>query len=300
MAAPVTDPIMRIGIEDLPPDEYHADPCEVPSLNKTVAWEMITRSPAHARLKHPRLAKLWRPPTPEQDVGTIAHRLMLGRGAEFAEIDARDWRTKAAKEARDEALDAGLVPVLSHKLERYRYAADRVRQGLADHGIDYSAGMNEQSMFWVEHATDGTPVQCRGMLDHIGEQTSGLVRIRDLKTTADASPASIQRTIFNLGYHVQAAAYSSGLAKVYPDWDGRVEFWLDFAEMAEPFCVVPVQLAGDFRRLGDLQWQQTIDLWANCMRTGHWPGYVTEPIRVEAPPWALKDAMYEEGSEATE
>ena len=43
------------GIHDIPPREYHADPCPAPSLSRSIAKLLVERSPAHAYAAHPRL-----------------------------------------------------------------------------------------------------------------------------------------------------------------------------------------------------------------------------------------------------
>src|SRR5690348_15257594 len=85
-------------------NDYHADPCPEPSLTQSIA-KLILRSPAHARVAHPRL----NPDQPERDgrrydVGNIAHRLLLGRGRELEIIPGDDWVAdrKAKAELRED------------------------------------------------------------------------------------------------------------------------------------------------------------------------------------------------------
>ena len=39
---------MRTGIFTIPAADYHADPCEVPSLSASIASLLVNRSPFHA------------------------------------------------------------------------------------------------------------------------------------------------------------------------------------------------------------------------------------------------------------
>lgn len=78
---------------------YHADPCPSPSLSQSIAHTLITQSPRHARLEHPRLGGQQRASTKAMDEGAILHKLLLGAGADFEMVVADDWRTKAAKES---------------------------------------------------------------------------------------------------------------------------------------------------------------------------------------------------------
>jgi hypothetical protein len=48
--------ISRPGIYlDVAANDYHADPCPAPSFTQSIAKVLLEKSPAHARLAHPRL-----------------------------------------------------------------------------------------------------------------------------------------------------------------------------------------------------------------------------------------------------
>ena len=44
--------------------EYHADPAPEPSLSRSLAHTLLTRSPRHAWQAHPRLNPAWLPDEP--------------------------------------------------------------------------------------------------------------------------------------------------------------------------------------------------------------------------------------------
>ncbi len=44
---------------------------------------------------------------------------------------------------------------------------------------------------------------------------------------------------------------------------------------------------GSMRELGERRWNRAKPAWAQCVKVNRWPGYVTEPIAVEAPAWAM-------------
>ena len=95
--------MLPIGLhENISHDVYHADPSERPSLSSHLAGILLARSPAHAKLSHPRFGGAFPDkPSDEMNVGSIIHGLLLGGGADIVEIDADNYRTKAAQEARD-------------------------------------------------------------------------------------------------------------------------------------------------------------------------------------------------------
>src|ERR1019366_772229 len=114
--SPSEYPITTHGFFDIPSDVYHADPCIFPSLSSGIA-KNILRSPLHAQAKHPRLRLTHDPLEDESSsamkLGSLIHALVLGNGPDFAVIDADDYRTKAARELRDTALEDGFIPILA-------------------------------------------------------------------------------------------------------------------------------------------------------------------------------------------
>lgn len=272
---------MKTGIIEATEEQYHADPCEVPSLSQSIAHKLINESPRHAWAAHPKLGNLDRKATGAMDRGSLIHKLVLGEGADLSIIDAPDWRTKAAKEARDAAREARQIPVLIGDLNDAEQAATEIRRQIADAGIVLGA-QSEVAVQWTERATDGTEVQCRGMLDNIASP-----RIYDLKTCRSAHPKAVERHVINYGYHIQAAAYRRAWEAINPELSGRVEFVWIFAQL-DPLPVVTIaRPRGTMRELGERQWQRAVDVWARCLSTDTWPGYASGIVEIEAPAWAL-------------
>lgn len=257
---------------DISIDEYHA----LDAFSSSVAKVVLARSPAHAR------AGMRKKPTKLMERGDIIHRLVLGKGREFAPIQASDWRTKAAQQARDAAREQGLVPVLVEDLEEYCVAAESIRVQLADRGIVLD-GQSEQAITWVEHTEFGD-VTCKGLLDHVWPDIGlGL----DLKITEDASPSSIERTSENLGYGIQWAAYTRGLAALDPDLAGRAALGFVFCEPFEPNAINIAEPDGPFQELGTRRWLRAVRLWAECVARNHWPTYGNHVNPLSCPSWAL-------------
>lgn len=273
---------MKTGIlNGVNEDAYHADPCEVPSLSQSIAHKLINESPRHAWAAHPKLGNLDRKATATMDRGSLIHKLVLGEGAEVTIIDAPDWRTKAAKEAREAAREARQIPVLLADFNDAEQAATEVRKQLAALGIALG-DRSEVPVQWIEHASDGTEVQCRGMIDNIASPT-----IYDLKTCRSAHPRAIERHAITYGYHIQAAAYRRAWEAINPELAGRVEFVWIFVQL-DPLPVITVaRPRGTMRELGERQWRRAVDTWARCLREDRWPGYADGIVEIEAPAWAL-------------
>ncbi len=268
-------------------DEYHADPCPVPSLSASIASVLDSESPLHAWSRHPRLGGVQRPPTKAFDRGTLSHALLLGAGKDVEVIEADDFRTNAAKAARDEAREAGKVPVLIADYAEAKHTAAKLRERFTALGIVLD-GESELTALWAERARNGRDVQCRGMMDHL---LLSSLRILDLKSIRSAKPDMCRKHVEQYGYAIQRAAYVSAVEKIVPELAGRVDFVFVFYELEPPYAVTPMRLSGAFREIGARAWKRSVDRWEECLRTNTWPGYADEIISVEPSGWALTRDM---------
>lgn len=264
-------------------DEYHADPCPVPSLSASIANELIGRSALHAYTRHPRLGGVPRAPKKHFDAGTLAHKILLGAGAEIEIIEAADYKTNVAKAARDAARKVGKIPALVDDYAEALESAKMLRMRFESYGIKLT-GHSEVAAFWHETATNGNPVLCRGMFDHLSLDDG---TIYDLKSCRSAHPAACQRHADSYGYAVQRAAYTSALEKARPELAGRTDFVFVFFELEAPWVVTPVRMDGTFRALGEARWRRAVDAWERCLRENRWPAYVDTITDMAAPPWAV-------------
>lgn len=280
-------------------DDYHADqlPDWVgggPTLSNSIAKVLLDRSPAHAYTQHPRFGAA-RKDSAVFDAGRLAHKLVLGKGAEVAVVDAPDWKTKAAQTTRDEARANGQIPALRGAYDAAVEAAQIVRAKLARLGIVLS-GESEVQLAWQETRPHGL-VWCRGMLDHLVVQ-GDRATIYDLKTTRDAKPFAASNSIVRYGYDTQRAAYSRALELLCPHIrPSAIDFVFIFAETEAPHAVTAGRLDDVLRDRGEERWCQAVDTWDECLRYGTWPEYVNSIVELAAPPWMSGDIEigFEEG-----
>ena len=109
--------IDKPGVHLLSMESYQRDPCPSPSLSSHIAHRLITQSPLHAWYAHPRLNPRYvEEDSTAFDLGSCAHALLLEGEDSIAVIEADDWRTKVAKEARAKARSK--LPRPSEKLPR--------------------------------------------------------------------------------------------------------------------------------------------------------------------------------------
>lgn len=291
--------MLNVGLHyDVPSDVYHSDPAPRLSLSASIAHTLVSKSPLHAWLQHPKLGGKSKKPTKEMDLGSVCHALLLGAGKGFAVVtnpnaeridpktkepegEFQDWRRAAAQEARDAARADGKVPLLLRQAEEANEIAEAIEARLwADFRIKLT-GKSEVVAVWEE---DG--VMCRAAFDHLLESTS-YIDLYDLKIVRSSHPKACQSHMIGFGGHVQAAAYISAVETLRPDMRGRVRFTNLFCEADEPHAVTPVEFRGSMRWLGEQRWKRAIPLWERCVSTNKWPAYVSAPIAIDAPAYAL-------------
>jgi hypothetical protein len=276
----VTAQTIGVGIHTVDADAYHADPCARPSLSASIAHVLIGQSPRHAWTQHPRLNPGFEREENERfDVGTVAHALLL-QGEEIVQVcDFPDWRSGAAREARDQARRDGRIPLLTKKILDVTAMLDATRPQLNQ--VDtapplFTDGTPEQTLVWEE---DG--VLCRARADWLRDDYA---TIDDFKTTSrTANPDTWSRTLFGMGCDLQAAFYLRGLRAL--TGETRTEFRFVVQETFPPYALSVVTLDKAVYALADEKIDKALRVWRRCLETGDWPAYPVTVRRAELPSW---------------
>jgi hypothetical protein len=243
-------------------------------LNSTTAKVIIEQSPMHAK------ALLEQGPEDEKtfDIGLVAHVLRLERGRAIEIIEAPDYRTKAAQEARKLALDAGCLPILGHQYERARAMVDASEGYLDDiEPRPFTDGYAEIAIF--AKLEDG--IWLRALVDWL--HADGLT-VDDYKTTEDASPGAIERRMLQHGWDVQAAMHERILDVIDPDNAGRRKHRFVVQETKEPYVTTVGILSEEAMTMGRKRLNYAIDVWRRCLATDTWPSYPS-PVILGYPRW---------------
>ena len=270
------------GVHDIPLTDYINDPAPEPSLNASIAHTLLTQTPAHARMAHPRLS-----PQQDQeessrlDLGTIAHGLLLeGDDSRVVVIEADDWRTKAAKDERDAARLEGKLPILVKDFDIVSNMVETAQTtiGQSEVATEFSAAIPEQTLIWQEA---DIWLRCRP-----DKATPDWRVVFDYKTCAGtAHPAVWAKTsMVRYGYDLQAAinlrgVKALGLAK-------KTTFVFLVQEMEPPYALSIVSLAPSWITLADDKLRVAMSLWKGCTRKNEWPGYPSRVAYVDAPAYA--------------
>lgn len=278
---PVPEPvrIFEPGIYDLAEADYHADPCPAPSLSSSIANVLCSSTPAHARLRHPRLTeRCVREDAEDFDIGTAAHAILL-EGVNAVEVlEFADWRTNASKDARDKARAAGRIPLL-RKVWADVEAMVLATRGQLDAHVDgramFVGGRAEQVLVWQDELTG---VWCRARLDWLRPGA-----IDDYKSTRkSAHPEAVSRGLFGSGWDVQAAFYVRGL-KALTGEDATFRFAVQ--ECYRPYALSVVALGPDALMLAEKKVRFALELWRDCLERDRWPMYPTRTAYAGLPPW---------------
>lgn len=274
------------GVYDLPADIYHRDPVPGGSLSSTGARKLLPPScPAKYRwwADHPE------PPKKAWDIGHAAHSIVLGFGPQLVRIegtgvDPEAWRTNDDKAAVADARACGAVPLKPAEWDQVHAMADALRQDpVARALLDPDRTYVEQSYFWRDQPT-GLWCRARPDVAHFGPRRTYVV---DYKTAESAEPGAIEKANDRWGYEVQGAHYLNGFfANQHVDPD-LTAYLLLVQEKTPPYLVTVAELAADAKRAGQQKVRRALDVYADCVASGHWPGYASDVVYVSLPTWSL-------------
>lgn len=173
--------------------DYHEHPALSYSTGK-----LLLRSQQH--YLH---ARANRETSDEFDFGHAVHALVLGVGEEIVEIPHTTYRTKEAREMRDQAHAEGKVPLKAAEFAVVKACAEAVLAHPTARAWLDAEGETEVPLF----ATDPeTGVEIRGKLDRLVKLGKRHVPV-DLKTVTDAREGPTFRAVRDYDYDMQAAMY---------------------------------------------------------------------------------------------
>ena len=243
-------------------------------------WRMVNDCPAQAYWESCFNPASVREEARHFDDGIALHCAVLEPhllARQIVEIDADNYRTKAAQEARDRAYLDGRTPMLASdwaKVQEMRLAIER--SDAAE--LFFGDGQSEVSYTWE---WDGVP--CKARADRIAGG-----HLIDLKTAVSASPRAFQRAMIRDGHHLRAAWYIDGWQEQGRDDGGglpppRDYLFVVVAKLA-PHLVSIFPLSERAIEKGRLLYRKGLATFRQCQETGVWPGY-GEAAPIELPTW---------------
>jgi hypothetical protein len=281
-------PISRPGIYgSVPIGAYHgAHLCDAPSVSSSGLRKIMSESPAHYWCESPyNPDRVAQKETDALVLGRAAHHLLLGEDDFSTLFIARpdkwdSWRTGDAKKWKAEQEAEGRTVLLTAQLDQIRGMA----RALAAHPLIDAGILNgeiEQTIAW---RCKETGIWLKARPDAIPNASGDFA---DIKTTTSVQSADLARTIAEYGYHQQAALIASGWHAL----TGKdiASFSFVFVEKSPPYCVRIVTLRDDDLARGERQNLVAIKTFAECMKTGEWPGPGSADAEyLGLPEWAQK------------
>jgi len=267
-------------LKDFSESDYHSQAgSETPLFSYSTAKTLIHESPYHAWLYHPLLGGEKKAPTKAMDKGSIIHGLLLGSGQEIVTINADSFRTNAAKAERDEAYEAGCIPILQKDMDALNIAVDKITPQIKELAPDFF--YSHESELSVKWEMDNG-VKCQSRFDWINQEEGKII---DLKTAQSANPENLDRKILDFGYDIQEAMYLKCANKTWPEMAGRFTWEFIFVEPEPPYMVSVVETDSSMSWLGESKMNRAADKWAECLESGVFPGYGRQTV--SAPGWSV-------------
>lgn len=220
-------------------------------------------------------------PTPAMKNGTLVHCAIFEPHAvesryvvkpedmNFSTKEGRAWRDAQTREIVEAA-----------QMAAAKAQAAAVRR-LPDVAALLQEGYGEASAFWID---DETGELCKCRPDWTSPVGGDGVILIDGKTCQDASPEGFGRAIWNFDYWLQAAWYSDGFTAA----TGLKVHGFVFAavESAWPHAAAAYMLGDDVLDKARAENRRLLNLYAECKRTGEWPGYQQSIQPIALPAWA--------------
>lgn len=264
-------PTLPDGIYDGMPMEGYLS---LPRLSASGCTDLLDRCPAVFRWKQDH-------PDPQEysvaaAIGSGLHMMVLEpqRWAEsVVVVDAADWRTKAAQEARAAALADGRLPLLPAHVDTVTAMAEAVKRAIGP----LPPGTAERTYLWTARPWN---VPFRSRPDWACD--GGL--LLDFKTTGCAAPGAFVRRVLDNGHHLQAAACLEAHAAL----TGRRAGWIWIVQETDPPYVVqlyePTETA---LSIGRERLREACALYAACVAEDKWPAYADGTLPLDLPGYAV-------------
>lgn len=187
------------------------------------------------------------------DLGTLIHMLVLGGDDNFAICEFGDYRTKAARDWRDEQLALGKNIVTKSMWAE----ADAILANILNHphSREYLIGKDvkhEQVMF----AKTGDGVALKGKADTIKLSGKSAI-VTDLKTTAQFD--KFAKSAYRMHYDLQAVNYSYITAAHLKIDPALVNYMFCVAETVKPYRVQYFHASLEFIESGERKMRTCID-----------------------------------------
>ena len=228
--------------------------------------------------------KFPREPSPAMVLGSAIHAAMLQPDVfdnTYYELPKIDRRTKAGKEkaAEVEAANVGKIGLSTQDMD----TVNRLHAKAYDDpwlSQFFNKGLKERSFFRNDAYTGLT---LKGKIDNWRQEGNVVI---DLKTTDCAAERVFKHDIVKYDYISQAAFYYDMVH--HCSGEKPFAFIIVAVEKTKDCDVNVFHLDNDALGVGRAMYRKWLDKYAECVKTGQWPGYDRKFINFSAPNWMLE------------
>lgn len=261
--------------QDVPNEVYHASP----GVSKSGLWTIHTATPAHFKFPPPP-SEITTAKQATMDFGTASHTAILEPEKFEAAVmrGPKDRRGNNWKDATAEAADTGRVCLVAEDYDNILTIRDAIHANARINAIITGGAPEIEASGYAIDPITGLLVRCRPDLYR------GDIKIMlDAKSTVSAHPAAFARSVVNFGYHAQEAHYSD----TYRLLDRQVDGFLFLAwEKESPFAFALYELPPSIVDEGRAIIRKSLNTYAECKRTNHWPAYGDEVTELQFKRWS--------------
>ena len=216
--------------------------------------------------------------TDKMRFGSLVHALCFSPAqvaADYVMAPYDDWRTKEAKEWKQEKEASGVEVVKEAEWQR----AEEMKDAIMESEYIFSLGACDYEV--AAFGKIGETI-IKGMIDIMPHSGNKLV---DLKTTGSiGDEKDLQRQIYNMGYHWQAALYLDLVNGI--TGQSRTEFEFLFVEDQHPYEMAVVGLSENFIQKGREGYMNAVAKWQDAVSSKKFLPSHPNPLVLDAPAWA--------------
>jgi exodeoxyribonuclease VIII len=246
----------------------------IQALNYSGSKELL-KSPAHYQA----YLNQEREETKALRMGSLIHCAVLQPellNEKFVTAPICDKRTKEGKAIFlefESTLKPGMTVVSAEEFGECYIIASAAKHALERMGVEFEM---TEFMFTTDHC--GVQLKCA--IDGVG--TDGY--LYDLKTTEDASPAGILKSIRAYRYNLQAYFYRLCFETAFER--RLLGFRFLFVEKAPPYATAWVEIGPELMSYACSDFEKALQAYRECTTLGEWPAYGDEVQVIDIKPSA--------------
>jgi len=264
-----------------------ADYLAIQAFSSGIGERILSQSPLHAWTDSAYDPNRERGDSGTADIGTYAHAMLLEGGTDaLCIVDAADWRTKAAQQARDDARATGKTPILIGKVEEVKAMVAAAKSYLYASELSgvFDSGAPEQTIVFE---TDS--VLCKARPDWLTE--SRKISLSYKTTAGSANPDQWIRTQLP-GYDIGIVLYERAIKAVSDVQSPRVITLVQ--EQKKPYSCSLIGLSPAWQEMAEARLTLALATWRACLDEGKFPSYPNRICYAEPKPWQLAELLENE------